>query len=132
MLRADLMVQQQVSSVWQHMVGVMCLNQTARTQVKKLLPQFFLRWPGPELLLRARICDIEHMLQPLGMHRVRARRIYRMSIDYLTWDHCDATQLYGIGKYGSDSYEIFYNNNYTTQPTDKELKKYLRDHQLCG
>jgi hypothetical protein len=48
-----------------------------------------------------------------------------MTGDYLTWDGNDASKLYGIGKYGSDSYEIFYKNNYTTNPTDKELKRYL-------
>ena len=31
------MVQQQVENVWQHMVGVMCLNQTGRKQVKAVL-----------------------------------------------------------------------------------------------
>ena len=33
--------------------------------------------------------------------------------------------LYGIGKYGSDSYEIFFKQNYAVEPTDKELKRYL-------
>ena len=28
--------------------------------------------------------------------------------DFLTWDGEDATKLYGIGKYGSDSYRLFY------------------------
>jgi hypothetical protein len=50
-----------------------------------------------------------------------------MSQDYLTWDGNDATMLYGIGKYGSDSYEIFYKHNYTVEPTDKELKRYLAE-----
>jgi hypothetical protein len=50
-----------------------------------------------------------------------------MSQDYLTWDGNDATKLYGIGKYGSDSYEIFYKNNYGVMPTDKELIRYLKE-----
>ena len=40
-MREDLMVQQQVKSVWQHMVGVICLNQTSRHQVKRVLPELF-------------------------------------------------------------------------------------------
>jgi hypothetical protein len=52
-----------------------------------------------------------------------------MSKDYLTWDGNDATMLYGIGKYGSDSYEIFFKNNYTVAPKDKELVRYLNDLQ---
>jgi hypothetical protein len=50
-----------------------------------------------------------------------------MSYDYLTWDGVDATMLYGIGKYGSDSYEIFFKQNYAVEPTDKELVRYLKE-----
>jgi methyl-CpG-binding domain protein 4 len=130
-MRDDLMVQQQVATPWQHMVGVICLNLTNRKQVKRVLPEFFKEWPTPERLLRARLVDIEDMVRELGMQRVRARRIYKMSIDYMKWDGIDAKQLCGIGQYGSDSYEIFYKHNYKIQPSDKELKKYLKDNDLC-
>ena len=40
-MKEHLMVQQQVKSVWQHMVGVMCLNLTYRKQVKEILPKLF-------------------------------------------------------------------------------------------
>lgn len=124
-LRDDLMVQQQVSNAWEHMVGVIMLNQTGRKPVKTVLPEFLRRWPTPESLLRSRLVDIEEVITPLGMYRVRARRLYKMSINYLNWDGHDARNLHGIGKYGSDSYEIFFKNNYSVTPTDKELKKYL-------
>jgi hypothetical protein len=39
--------------------------------------------------------------------------------------------LYGIGKYGSDSYEIFYKNNFGVEPTDKELIRYLKE-EVCN
>ena len=123
-LRDDLMVQQQVHTRWQHFVGVIMLNQTGRKPVKTVLPQFLARWPTPEALLRSRIVDIEEMIQPLGMYRVRAKRIYRMSIDYLTWDEKDATKLYGIGQYGSESYRIFWLGE-RFEPQDKELRRYL-------
>jgi endonuclease III len=129
-LRDDLMVQQQIANEWQHMVGVIMLNQTGRKAVKTVLPQFLERFPSPEVLLRSRIIDIEEMIKPLGMYRVRAKRIYKMSIDFLTWDKLDARMLYGIGKYGSDSYEIFFKNNLTVQPTDKELKRYLEEEGI--
>ena len=50
-----------------------------------------------------------------------------MSRDYLTWDKQNANILYGIGKYGSDSYEIFFKQNYSVKPTDKELIRYLNE-----
>jgi len=126
-MRNDLMVQQQVESVWQHMVGVICLNQTSRIQVKRILPEFFNRWPTPEKLLRSRIIDIEEIIAPLGMRHVRARRIYRMSIDFLTWNGEDATILHGIGKYGSDSYRLFYKKEIPENVGDHELKRYIEE-----
>ena len=47
-MKDDLMVQQQVKSVWQHMVGVMCLNMTYRKQVKRILPILFEKYPNPK------------------------------------------------------------------------------------
>jgi len=43
MMKEHLMVQQQVKSKWQHMVGVICLNQTYRKQVKQVLPELIKR-----------------------------------------------------------------------------------------
>jgi len=129
-LRDDLMVQQQINGSWQHMVGVICLNQTNRKQVKRVLPQLFHLCPTPVHYLNSLPETIKEIIKPLGMVNVREHRIRRMSKDYLTWDGNDATMLYGIGKYGSDSYEIFFKQNYSVQPTDKELKRYLKERGL--
>ena len=107
-MRDDLMVQQQVDSVWQHMVGVICLNQTGRKKVKKVLPKFFKKFPNEHTLLRSDVETIAEMLKELGMKYVRSIRLLKMSKDFLSWDGKDATELFGIGKYGSDSYRIFF------------------------
>ena len=130
-VRDDLMVQEQVRSVWQHMVGVICLNQTGRKKVKKILPGFFKKFPDEFELLKSDKDTIAEMLKDLGMKNVRANRIWRMTEDYLEWDGRDATELFGIGKYGSDSYRIFYKNQVPENVQDKELKKYLSDLE-CG
>ena len=124
-LRDDLMVQQQVEDAWQHFIGVIMLNQTGRKAVKTTLPEFLYWFPMPRILLDAEPEFVKSIIKPLGMVNVRYDRLMKMSRDYLTWDGNDATMLYGIGKYGSDSYEIFFKNNYTVEPTDKELKRYL-------
>ena len=126
-MRDDLMVQQQVKNVWQHMVGVICLNQTGRKKVKKVLPSFFDKFPTPEALLQSNKEVIATLLQELGMKYVRSHRIWRMTEEYLYWDGKDATELFGIGKYGSDSYEIFYKNKIPDNVQDKELKRYIRE-----
>ena len=125
-MRDDLMVQQQVKSKWQHMVGVICLNQTYRKQVKQVLPELFKRYPNPKAYLRGHLKTQENMLKPLGMWSVRAKRIRKMSQQFLTWDYKEASDLHGIGKYGSDSYKIFYKNEIPKDVQDKELKKYIK------
>ena len=130
-LRDDLMVQQQLPAKvewirrWQHMVAVIMLNQTGRKPVKTVFPIFIDRWSTPLQFGQATEQEIKEVIWPLGMVNVRCNRLVRMTEDFLTWDGKDATMLYGIGKYGSDSYEIFFKQNYTVQPTDKELKRYL-------
>ena len=132
-LRDDLMVQQQLPSkeerirAWQHMVAVIMLNQTGRKPVKTVLPQFLSHWSRPSEFIQADLETVQSIIKPLGMVNVRTKRLLRMTVDFLTWDGNDATMLYGIGKYGSDSYEIFFKQNYTVQPTDKELKRYLAE-----
>ena len=126
-MRADLMVQQQVKSVWQHMVGVICLNKTRREKVKKMLPSFFNEFPTAIHLLQSDKDKIAEMLKDLGMKHVRANRLWRMSQDYLGWDGEDATELFGIGKYGSDSYRIFYKDEIPDNIQDSELKRYVKE-----
>ena len=121
----ELMVQQQVSNKWQHMVGVICLNCTNRKQVKKVLPNFFERWDTAEKFLLADYDDVKDIVRSLGMVNVRTKRLFQMSKDFLTWDQVDAQKLHGIGKYGSDSYEIFHNNKIPNDVKDKELLKYI-------
>jgi len=126
-LRDDLMVQQQIRNSWEHMVGVIMLNQTGRKSVKTTLPEFLYWFPTPHALINADEEFVKSIIKPLGMTNVRYKRLLGMSRDYLTWNGVDATDLYGIGKYGSDSYEIFFKQNYSVQPTDKELKRYLEE-----
>jgi methyl-CpG-binding domain protein 4 len=125
------MVQQQITNSWEHMVGVIMLNQTGRKAVKTTLPEFLYWFPTALSLLHADEEFVKSIIQPLGMVNVRYNRLIRMSQDYLTWDGNDAEELFGIGKYGSDSYEIFFKKNYAVQPTDKELKRYLEE-EVCN
>jgi len=121
------MVQQQIKGAWQHMVAVICLNQTYRKQVKEILPQVLHKWPTPEKMARAPLNTLQRLIKPLGMWRVRSRRIIQMSREFLSWDGQDAAELHGIGRYGSDSYKIFFKKQYNIKVTDKELRKYLRN-----
>ncbi len=132
-MKDELMVQQQVDNVWQHMVGVICLNQVDRRQTKPVLTKLFKKYPTAHSLLRGcTIPMLAEMLAPLGMQNVRAKRIYQMSVQIENWDGQDATKLYGIGKYGSDSYKIFYKNEIPKDVEDKELKRYIKEELNYG
>ena len=132
-LRDDLMVQQQLPGVgpmkiWQHMVAVIMLNQTGRKPVKTVFPIFLKEFPTPfHVVYGATPEQVKEVIWPLGLVNVREKRIRKMSEQFFIWDQNDATELYGIGKYGSDSYEIFFKQNYTVKPTDKELIRYLNE-----
>jgi len=129
------MVQQQLPNglsgrvaAWQHMVAVIMLNQTGRKPVKTVFPIFMHHWSTPsKFVLDGAEQEVKDVIWSLGMMNVRYDRLIRMSEDFLQWDLDDATELYGIGKYGSDSYEIFFKKNYAVEPTDKELKRYLEE-----
>ena len=128
-LRDDLMVQQQITTEWEHMVGVIMLNQTGRKPVKYVLPKFLKKFPNPTSLLNSTVEEVIDIIKPLGMYNIREKRLRRMSEDYLTWNKKEALDLYGIGKYGNDSYEIFFKRNYNVKPTDKELVRFLNDRK---
>ena len=131
-LHDDLMVQQQLPAglegrvaAWQHMVAVIMLNQTGRKPVKTVLPVFMHHWPTPSKFVQASEQEVKDVIWSLGMVNVRLKRLQKMTWDFTIWNLDDATELYGIGKYGSDSYEIFFKQNYNVEPTDKELIRYL-------
>jgi len=124
----NLMVQEQIRGPhkkWKHMVAVMCLNLTYRKHVKIILPKLFKRYPSPRAYLRGRLSTQQNMLKPLGMWEVRSKRIRKMTEQFLTWDKKDASDLHGIGKYGSDSYQIFFMDTIPANVQDKELKKHI-------
>ena len=109
------------------MVGVICLNQTYRKQVKDVLPKLFKRYPNAVKFIRGRVKTQERILKPLGMWKVRVKRLRGMSVDFLSWNGKEASDLYGIGKYGSDSYKIFYKNIIPANVQDKELRRYIKN-----
>jgi methyl-CpG-binding domain protein 4 len=127
-MKDHLMVQQQLKAPfkkWKHMVAVMCLNLTYRKQVKEILPKLFKKYPNPVAFIRGRQKTQENLLKPLGMWKVRTKRLRNMSVEFLSWDGKEASDLHGIGKYGSDSYQIFFQNTIPANVQDKELRKYI-------
>jgi len=83
-------------------------------------------------MMKAPLNRLQRLIKPLGMWRVRSKRIKQMSREFLSWDGRDAADLHGIGRYGSDSYRIFFKKQYDIKVTDKELKKYLKQKRKAA
>jgi methyl-CpG-binding domain protein 4 len=108
------------------LVGCIMLNQTHNRQVRQVIYDFFDAYPSPQSVTEDSIPDIAERLRPLGFYNRRANTIFRFSNEYINKDYKHVSELYGIGKYASDSYEIFINDNRNVNPTDKILNAYLR------
>jgi methyl-CpG-binding domain protein 4 len=110
---------------WKMLVGCIMLNQTSNKNVRQVIYTFFERWPNPESVISANPDDIREHIRPLGFYNIRTNRIQRFSQEYITKQFSKANELYGIGKYADDSYEIFIKGNLNVEPTDKILRRYL-------
>lgn len=120
-----LLVQQHCDNAWEHMVSVILLNLTSHIQVREVLPALLRRYPTCEDMAAASLVELESIVTPLGLYRERARHLKDMSKAFLVWDGEDATELPGIGKYGSDSYRIFFKDEIPCDVQDRTLRKHL-------
>jgi len=115
---------------WMMLVGCMMLNQTNNKQVRPVIKKFFKKYTTPQEVIDADENDMINMMRSLGFYNRRTKSIKNFCYDWLYKDWNDITELRGIGKYASDSYEIFINGNLNVEPTDKVLLIYLDDSKL--
>ena len=108
------------------MVGCILLNLTTHVQVRRVIYKLFEKWPTPKAMSSADASELSNLLRPLGMQNRRANTLIRFANEWLgDWD--DPIDLYGIGTYAKNSYEIFVNKNLDVKVKDKELTKYLEN-----
>lgn len=110
---------------WQMLVGCIMLNQTSNKNVRQVIYSFFEKWPTPQAVINANPDEIREHIRPLGFYNRRTTTICRFSREYIEKSFNRISELYGIGKYATDSYEIFIRGNLNVTPTDKILIKYL-------
>ena len=110
---------------WKMLICCILLNLTHRRQVDKIRDKLFTRYPTAVQMAFAIEDELSEMLKPLGFYNKRAVTLKRMSLEYVR-GFTDVNKLYGVGKYATDSWEIFQNNNTDVQPEDDVLKEYLR------
>jgi len=110
---------------WKMLIGCIMLNQTSNKNVRQVIYSFFDRWPNPQSVLNTSPDEIREHIRPLGFYNMRTDRIIRFCREYINKTFTKASELYGIGKYADDSYEIFIKGNLNVEPTDKILIRYL-------
>ena len=113
------------SDGWKMLTCCMLLNLTNRRQVDVIRDELFKRYPTPKDMMNADESELAHLLQPLGLYNRRAKSLKKMSEGYVKGFN-SVDELYGIGQYAKDSWEIFQNNNRKVNPTDKVFQEYLR------
>jgi methyl-CpG-binding domain protein 4 len=114
-----------VDSPWKVLACCILLNRTTRVQVRSILEEFFSRYTSPYKVLSANPVDIASLIQPLGLYNRRSVSIQKFCSDYVEKDWNDPRELYGIGEYGWEAWEIVVNKNYKIAPTDSVLRNYL-------
>ncbi|XP_052779116.1 uncharacterized protein LOC128216562 [Mya arenaria] len=110
---------------WKLLIATIFLNRTTGNAAIPLLWRFFNKWPNPDVARKGDEEAIAKLLQPLGLHERRAHTIKRFSYEYLTKNWKYPIELYGIGKYGNDSFRIFCKNEWKqVRPEDHKLNLY--------
>ncbi|XP_050546876.1 methyl-CpG-binding domain protein 4-like isoform X1 [Daktulosphaira vitifoliae] len=122
---------------WQLLIATIFLTKvTAKMAIPKI-HKFLKKWPKPEDVRKAERLDLLRSVDNLGLENTRVKTIKGFTEDYLTKDWKYPIELYGIGKYGNDSYRIFCVNEWKlVQPDDIMLSKYkewlLRNEETFG
>ncbi|KAM9475540.1 uncharacterized protein mbd4 isoform 2-T2 [Clarias gariepinus] len=110
---------------WKLLVATIFLNRTNGKLAIPLLWQFFERYPSAEVTRASDWKPLADLMQPLGLNSLRAKTLVRFSDEYLTKSWRYPEELYGIGKYGNDSYRIFCLGEWReVTPQDHKLNKY--------
>jgi methyl-CpG-binding domain protein 4 len=110
---------------WRMLVCCIFLNCTSRKQVDRVRDRFFELYPSPKEAVAADPEEMASILAPLGFRNRRTQTLIRFSTSWLTPGWSEPKELYGIGKYGQDSWEIFQKDNLEVESTDGVLNKYL-------
>lgn len=112
--------------VWKMMVCCMLLNQTTRRQVDAVRHNFFSRWPNARKAMNADPTEMAHVIRSLGFSNRRTESIIRMSREFMEKPWKKPIELYGLGQYAQDSFDIFVRRAHVGAPSDKFLSKYVK------
>lgn len=98
------------------------LNRSKGTNAKYVIDRALARWCRPDSMALADEREVAERIRPLGLHRVRARRLIAMSERYADADFDDVEELPTVGRYARDAWTLWIEHKLPTeQPRDKVL-----------
>lgn len=146
----NLMQERHRDDAWGLLVGTILFNMVHGSKAAPVHEEFLRRWPTPNALGlyavktpsgvvvgdwshaagKKHMGEVVELFRPLGFQTRRADRIYDMTADFLELrpdlhEDIQPTRLKGIGKYGSDSFTIFFRGYLVEDVDDKELRAYV-------
>ena len=95
------------SNPWRLLTGCIFLTKTTHKVALPIMAVYFSRWSSPQAASEADEGEVAKLLQPMGLHRLRAKMLARFSRDFLQPWTSPARDLHGIGKYGEDAWRLF-------------------------
>lgn len=112
---------------WKFLIACMFLNMTTRHVAEPVLLEFFRRWSTPTKIMNANQLEIEELVRPLGLQHRRTNAIVKMSCQWVSnkAHRRDPKNLFGIGTYAMDAWNILVKGNLDIDPTDKALAAYV-------
>ncbi|GAC94559.1 hypothetical protein PHSY_002132 [Pseudozyma hubeiensis SY62] len=109
-------------NVFRLLVATCLLNQTKGRAAMPVFWELLKRWPDEHSLARANIVELTDLLQPIGLHNIRARRLVSMAQTMVEIPYNESNLfksrdrtapdspigIYpGVGRYAIDSWRIF-------------------------
>jgi len=67
------------SDPWSVLVATILLRVTARSRVVNVYSGLLAKYPNPSSLAYARIGDVEELIKPIGLHKVRAKQLVELA-----------------------------------------------------
>lgn len=109
-------------NVFRLLVATCLLNQTKGRAAMPVFWELLKRWPDEHCLARANLAELTDLLQPIGLHNIRARRLISMAQTMVEIPYDESNMfksrdrtapdtpigIYpGVGRYAIDSWRIF-------------------------
>jgi methyl-CpG-binding domain protein 4 len=128
----NLLQEQLRNEPWKLLVACLMLNRTHNRQVKRVIDEFFKRYPQSQYFLYHRMRDeepIKELIKPLGFKNRRYEALWKMTRDFSIFrPDLRPSAIHGlssVGKYAQDSFKIFVTGELVEDVIDKKLKLYV-------